>query len=416
VSTITKCPFDLMGADLQADPHPYFETLRDADAPIFLDEKSGIYVASRHGVIQRIIRDTENFSSRFYQPDLQPGHLPPEAIAILETGIQPVDTLLTNDPPEHVKYRRLVDYAFTAQSVARLDAEITEVADAQLEQIIDAGHAEIVSEFASPIPLNVIMRVLGMPLDDMGQIKIWSDARTEIRGLLSPPDRIVQCAHLMIEAQAYLKALCEARRTAPREDMISALVQATFDDGRHLNEEELNSILFQLMVAGNESCTNAIAAGVRRLAEQPELAGSLPDSPQAQRIFVEEVIRLDAPAQGHFRRCTRDVDVDGLTVPAGAMVHVRWASANRDERVFERASEVDLTRRNPMAHLGFGGGPHFCVGASLGRAEVRYALLKVAKHLKNLRLTDENAFEYTPTFHLRGLKKLFVSYQGQRDA
>jgi cytochrome P450 len=399
-----------MGPEVAADPHPHFAALRATDEPLHRDEQTGVFVVSRHEHLLRVVRDPETFSNRYDMTALRPGGLPPSVAAILAQGVRPADTLLTNDPPDHARYRALVERVFTAERVAAMEAGIRVIADELIDGFAADGQAEIVGAFCAPLPLAVIADALGFPRADAPKIKAWSDAMSLIRGNLAPEDQLVESAERVLECQRYLLEACEARRGGPGEDLVTALVNARLDDGRALEERELNSILMQLMVAGNESCTNAMAGGVRRLAEDPALARAILADPRAARIFTEEVIRLESPAQGHFRRAVKEADVGGCPVPAGAMLHVRWASANRDERVFPSPDVVDLSRRNVTAHVGFGGGPHFCVGASLGRAELRIGFTRLAARLPQLRLADDNDFACHPIFHLRGLRRLSLRW------
>jgi cytochrome P450 len=399
-----------MGPDVAADPLPHFAALRASGAPLHRDEETGVFVVSHHEHLLRVVRDPETFSNRYDMTALRPGGLPPSVAAILARGVPAADTLLTNDPPDHARYRALVERVFTADRVAAMEAAIAEIADGLIESFIADGQAEIISRFCAPLPLAVIADGLGLGRDNATRIKAWSDAFSLIRGNLAGEEQLLECAERVLECQRHLLQICEERRARPRDDLVTALVQARLDDGRALADPELNSILTQLMVAGNESCTNAMAGGVRRLADDAALAGIVAADPRAARVFVEEVIRLESPAQGHFRRVVKPAEIGGCPVAAGAMIHVRWASANRDERVFPAADELDLSRRNATAHVGFGGGPHFCIGASLGRAELRIGLTRLAARLTGLKLADGNDFECHPMFHLRGLRNLHVKW------
>jgi cytochrome P450 len=407
---VPTCPFRLFGPEIAADPLPHFAALRTSGAPLHRDEQTGVFVVSRHEHLLRVVRDPETFSNRYDMTALRPGGLPASVAAVLARGVAPAHTLLTNDPPDHAVYRSLVERVFTAERVGALESSIAAIADGLIDGFVREGRAEIVSAFCAPLPLAVIADALGFPREDAPLIKAWSDAMSLIRGNLAAEPELLASAHRVLECQVYLQAACEDRRVHPRSDLTTALVQARLPDGRPLDGPELNSILMQLMVAGNESCTNAMAGGVRRVAEDAALAGRISTEPRAARVFVEELIRLESPAQGHFRRALRDTEVAGCPVPAGAMIHVRWASANRDETVFADADTVDLGRRNATAHVGFGSGPHFCVGASLGRAELRIGLTRLAARLPNLELDDDNDFACPPVFHLRGLSRLNVRW------
>jgi cytochrome P450 len=410
-SRVPACPFQLMGPDVAADPHPHFAQLRASAAPLHRDEQTGVFVVSHHEHLLRVVRDPETFSNRYDMTALRPGGLPPSVSAVLSRGLASADTLLTNDPPDHARYRRLVERVFTAERVTAMEGAIERIADELIDGFIADGRAEIVAAFCAPLPLAVIVDALGFPREDVPKIKLWSDSMSLIRGNLAPEDVLLKSAEHVLECQRYLLAACEDRRSRPREDLVTALVHARLDNGRGLDERELYSLLLQLMVAGNESCTNAMAGGVRRLAEDAELARVVTADLRAARVFVEEVLRLESPAQGHFRRAVRDAQVGGCPVPAGGMIHLRWASANRDERIFPAPDALDLSRRNATQHVAFGAGPHFCIGASLGRAELRIGLMQLARRLPGLKLSFGNDFACHPIFHLRGLRRLEVEWE-----
>jgi cytochrome P450 len=230
--------------------------------------------------------------------------------------------------------------------------------------------------------------------------------------LLADEATVIDYAGRVAELQRYLLVRAEERRAAPSGDMLSDLVTARIEGERPLDDAELVSILQQLLVAGNETTTSAIAAGMKILLDERDLRRRIAADPTNElKVFVEEVLRLESPVQGSLRRVTRDTVLGGVAIPAGALVQLRYGAANRDERVFDHGGCADLDRRNAGAHLAFGAGIHFCIGAMLARQELVSAFSALLLRLPNLRFArGRNDFHYHPSFYLRGLKALHLAF------
>jgi cytochrome P450 len=405
----------LRDRDVQEDPTPYHRALQRH--PIHYDARLGFYICSGYELMRRILRDTETFSSVDSQTmdSLRPP--PPEVVALRRASYPRVDTLVSNDPPAHTRTRKMVDEPFRPRSIERLRGSIRGIVDDTIDAFIGRGECDAVAELAVPVPVTVIADMLGLPRTLAGRIKVWSDASVEPLGMMVSDERLIECTRLVKEFQdciaAELEERLEERRRAPRDDLLSALVTARDDDGRGFTMVEMLSLTQQFLVAGNETTTNAIAAGVQLLIDNPEQLRRLQERPDERllRTFANEVLRLESPVQGLFRVVRKDVLVDGVALPAGARVMLRFAAANRDPRQYPDPDALDLERANAGTHLAFGAGIHHCIGANLAREELVQTFDALLARACNFRyLPERNDFRHHPSMILRGLERLHIGF------
>ncbi len=392
-------------------PFPFYEAMR-RECPVYRVPGADFMIVSRFEDVLHVLRHPEIFSSKSgpglrSQPD-------EELLAIMRQGWMPVNTLLTNDPPAHSRYRALVNKAFSARRVASLEPSITAIATDLIDRFIDDRRVELVAQFAVPLPLTVIADALGVDRADMDRFKRWSDDSVAPLGGFLTREREIECARSIVEFQHYFAERLEERRTNPRDDILTDLLNAHIglegEAARPLTMAEMLSILQQLLVAGNETTTNLIASGMMLLARDPNLQAQLRREPERISNFVEEALRLESPVQGLFRQAVVDTEIGGTPVPAGTRLLLSYASANRDETRFSDADRVVLDREMPEDHLAFGRGIHFCLGAALARLEANVAFRLLLQRLDNIRTTEENDFTHVPSVILRGLKALHLEF------
>lgn len=392
-------------------PYGAYDLLRE-EAPVFRVPESGAYIVTRYDLVMEAVRNTEVFSSAIGQSDSFKAGAYQEVVDLLEReGYEMAHTMISADPPTHTRYRSLVNRAFTAGRVRGMQDYIQQIVDELIDDFIDRGNVEFVTEFAIKLPIYVIADQLGVPRGDGQKFKDWSDALVPT-GLDLGLEAELERARLAIEYQKYFAERIEEARADPKENIIGDLVRARLDDGRPLNTAELLSIIQQLLVAGNETTTNALGAGLVLLMENPDQAAALHEGGEKEmRTFCEEVIRLEAPVSGLFRVTTQDTELGGFAIPAGSMVNLRWAAANRDPAVFDEPAALDVCRKNAGAQIGYGVGVHFCVGAMLAREELYCGFSTLLRRLENIRLADPNdALEHHSNFILRGLKALRLEF------
>jgi cytochrome P450 len=402
--------------EVQEDPTAYHHALHTR--PVHFDRRLGFFIVGSYDLMRQILRDTETFSSVGSQnlDDLKPP--PAEAISIRRQGWPTVDTLVTNDPPAHTRIRKLMDDPFRPRSIDARTAAIRAIINDTIDEFIGAGKCDAVADFAVPIPVRVIADILGVPRTMAPKIKAWSDAAVEPLGMMISDERQIVCAELFVEFQRFFKGELQARAEAPGTDLLSHIECARDDEGAALTLPEKLSLCSQLMVAGNETTTNGLAAGVKLLIENPALLAELvrddDDDQRRARTFANEVLRLEAPVQGLFRIVRKDVQLAGVALPKGARIMLRFAAANRDTNQYERPDVPDLGRRNAGSHLAFGAGIHHCLGANLAREEMAQAFHILIRRLKNLAFDADPAdCHHHPSLLLRGLVDLPIRFEAR---
>jgi cytochrome P450 len=404
----------LKDPEVLEDPVAYHHAL--LEQPLYFDQRLGFHICSSYALLREILRDTDVYSSIASQSTDSLRQPPPQVVALRRAGYAPVDTLVTNDPPAHTRIRRMVDDPFRPRSIARLTASIRQIVDETLDAFIDQGECDAVADLAVPIPIKVIADMLGIERSLAPRIKAWSDASVEPLGMMCSDARLIECAHLVKEFQDFIAAELDARRRAPRDDLLSHLVTAQDEAGDGLSMAEMLSLTQQFLVAGNETTTNGIAAGVQLLIDNPRQLDALRgcDSKHV-RTFVDEVLRLEAPVQGLFRVVRRETRIAGVTLPAGARVMLRFAAANRDPARYANPDDLDVTRANAGTHLAFGAGIHHCIGANLAREEMALTFEALLDRTDNLGYQPgRNDFRHHPSLILRGLEHLYIRFDRRR--
>ena len=380
----------LLDPAVQRDPFPFYRRLRE-QRPVFQMPGTGFYVLTRYEDLRAVLRDTEAFSNTLDLEELSGerarrlGALFNERLA--EKGWPHVPTLHQSDPPEHTRYRRLLNKVFSPGRVRQMIPDVERVCDRLIDAFADSGRCDFVSEFAFPLPGIVISEQLGLAADEIGTFRRWADAMlAPAQGLLTDEDAAIRYADIEAEAQHYLAGVFEARRADPAGDLISALVAASAAEERPLSMPELQNLLQQLITGGYITTADAITSAMWLLIDNPEQMRRVRADPDTIKALAEESLRMLAPVQGLFRKATRDVEIHGVPIPAGSILHVRYGAANRDGDVFARPDEFDVSREHVMRHMSFGQGPHACVGAPLARQEMVTAFERLLARLDDLRL------------------------------
>ncbi len=416
---MSKCPadFDFFSPEVIESPFEFYQAVR-REAPVYHLPGTEIFMVSRWEDIRQINRDTQTFSNNFQ--DLLKGPDPsPEAACIYADGYEQPPTLLTLDPPEHKVFRSLINKVFSARRVEKMHGYIEEVVDELIDTFIDKGECEFVKDFATPLPVYVIADQLGVPRKDLRRIKAWSDAFASRLGGMASAEEEVENARLIVEYQHYLANIIADRRANPQDDMISDLANTTIkpaDGERLMSVEELLSMIEQLLVAGNETTTSATTGGMLSLIQLADQMQKLLDDPSMIANAVEEILRLESPSAGLWRVVTKDTEIQGVQVPKGSLLMLRYAAANRDEDVFDDPEKMDVCRHNASDHIAFGYGTHFCPGAFLGRKEMEVAFTRILQRLENIQLADgKNDLTHWPNMVLRGLKELHLTFTPRQE-
>jgi cytochrome P450 len=383
----------LLNDDARRDPYPLYAHLRAA-SPVLHDRASGLWMLFGHDAVKRALSDAAAFSSA------------------VTPGTRPGQWFIFADPPRHTQLRALVMRAFTPRTVAALEPRIRELARGLLDARTADGGMELVGDFAAPLPLMVIAEMLGAPADEWPRLRAWSEGIVNLiqtlRGGEAGERAIAVFMDVHAEMAAYVAELLQARRAAPRDDLLTRLVQAEVE-GARLTEEEIVGFFQLLLLAGNETTTNLIANAVLCLVENPDQVAMLRAVPDLLPAAVEEVLRYRSPVQAMFRVTRREVEVGGQTIPAGKLVLAMIGSANRDPSCFRDADRFDAGR-TPNPHIAFGHGIHFCLGAPLARLEARVALEELLARADRIRLADETPWEPRAAFHVHGPSRLPIRF------
>ncbi|MFC5847712.1 cytochrome P450 [Deinococcus petrolearius] len=328
--------------------------------------------------------------------------------------------LLDSEPPKHTRLRSLVSLAFTPRRVERLQGRIETILETQLRDLGGAGGAfDLVADYAEPLPVTVIAELLGVPPEERGQLRPWSAAIVRMYEPHKTPEVQRDAERAVTEFSALLRELARSRRARPRDDLITALVQAEDGGGDRLSEKELIDTCILLLNAGHEASVNGLAAGVlallRRRERRPSghweaLVGAAGhgDSLPVFRTAVEELLRFDTPLPMFERIVLEPLTLHGAELRPGDRLSLLYASGNRDAQKFTRPDDL-LLDRDPNPHLTFGLGIHYCLGAPLARLELALSLRALCRTLPGLRLAEPDApARYVGGFVIRGLERLDV--------
>ena len=409
---------DFLDGALQNCPYHAYEKLRE-EAPIWQDPITGFFVISRFNDIRDVLLDLKRFVNSMEGGQNSRSSLDNERALRMqnmyeEKGWLPAPTLAGRDDPNHREMRAMLNEAFRPAKINQMDPFVEETAYKLIDSFIEDGRCDWVQQYAVPLPLIVIGRQMGVPEDDIWRIKAWTDAWVQRLGLMQTEEEERWSVEMEIEAQHYFQPRFERLREQPDDTLLSEMVNRVIPEwGRPLNDNELHAeMMADTFVGGSETTTNAIAYGMKLLIENPDVWSELKSDPdQYLKTFCEEVLRLEGPVQGLFRMAAEDVELQGVAIPAGTMINIRYASANRDQREFECPEKLDLHREKPGRHLGFGSGIHHCLGAPLARRELYWAFKALCDRVERMSFSvDKNTVEQVPSFSLRSLKELHIEF------
>jgi cytochrome P450 len=346
------------------DPHAVFRRLR-AEDPLHWYEAGSFWCATRHAEVSEISRRPRTFSSAHGTQLWEiPLRLSGQTPAMEESA---APSIIRMDPPAHNRHRKLVMGAFTPRTIAALEPRVRALARESLAAIEPGEPFDFVEQVAIPLPMFMIAELLGVPSSDYEAFRRWSDVMIETGASGPRPESL----GVVIELFQYMVEKANERRRAPREDVLTRLALAELD-GERLSDLELGAFCLTLLVAGNETTRNLIAAGMRLLLEHPAQWQKLCANPGLLPNAVEEMLRVVSPIQNFVRRVQHDTELAGKRLRAGQYVALFYGSANRDESVFgPDADDFDIERPSSERHLAFGFGEHLCLGASLARLEAR---------------------------------------------
>lgn len=395
------------------NPYPSYAMLR-AEAPVYeIPGQPGLYFVTTWSLVKEALLDPARFSNVMppARRDTPPPEVAEQVEAIRAQGFAYTPALGTNDPPQHTRYRRMINRAFTPRAIAWMDPLVNEVADQIAQSLPDGEVIDAMQRITIPLPVWAIMRILGIEDRYREDLRRWSDSSNAALGGKLSAERWLQVEQDILDFQRVICTILDDRRAHPRDDLISAIV-APEEGEEPLTNQELVWLVRELIVAGNETTIRALADILVNIddmrATVPDIWDRLRDDEPFRRGVVEEGIRLASPVMGLWRVTTCDVELGGVVIPQGSTVFLAYSSANRDQSVFPDADEFDPLRANVRDHLAFGHGIHVCVGAPLARLEAVSALRALAENVTAVEVVDKAALRYGPSYGLRGLTELPV--------
>lgn len=395
------------------NPYPTYAMLR-AEAPVYeIPDQPGLFFVTTWSLVKEALLDPGRFSNVLppARRDVPPPEVAEQVEAIRAQGFPYTPALGTNDPPQHTRYRKMINRAFTPRAIAWMDPLVNDVADQIAAGLPDGEVIDAMQRITIPLPVWAIMRILGIEDRYREDLRRWSDSSNAALGGKLSAERWIEVEQDILDFQRVICTILDDRRANPRDDLISAIV--TTEDGEEpLTNQELVWLVRELIVAGNETTIRALADILVNLdamrADVPDIWDRLRDDEAFRKGVVEEGIRLASPVMGLWRVTTCDAELGGVVIPKGSTLFLAYSSANRDESVFADADEFDPLRANVRDHLAFGHGIHVCVGAPLARLEASSALRALAENVTALEVVDRDALRYGPSYGLRGLTGLPV--------
>jgi cytochrome P450 len=401
--------FNPISQEFLEDPQRWLRLARE-EAPVFFAEAFGFWAVTRFADIERALTDHETFSSA----SLANVPVPDEYADKVPPGFFATGALVSQDPPAHTSRRKLINKGFARGRMAAMEEPIERICHELIDGFEARGEADLMTEYCYEVSLRSIVHLMGLPTDDLPRLRqLADDQGAVVSDTIKPmahPERLERWERI-VGARAYLTEIAEQRKVAPGDDLVSVMVSATDDQGAPvLTPDQAVTHLTELIFAGTDTTANLMGQLVRILEDHPAALAELRQDPSLWSRAIEEGLRVRSAANGLFRIATRDVEVAGVTIPAGSVVWLSIASAGHDERVFEDPERFDLHRQNADDHIGFGKGRHFCMGAPLTRVEAPIGLRVLYERLPGLKVQPGQQLEYDPVLAAVILKGLRVTW------
>lgn len=392
--------FDLQDPNLVANPYPVFEKLR-APKQLLWSDRLNLWLAPTYELANATLRSRT--LGRIYKDKLPQDEW--EVFNWLHS-----DSILDSEPPKHTRLRSLIQKAFTPGRIESMRPNVEQLCAELLteseQKIAEHGSFDVLADYAEPLPVLVIADLLGVPRDIAPDLRRWSQDIVKMYEFDKTREQELAAQKSGFEFSQYVAALANERKSNPKNDLITALVEVE-EQGEKLNEHELIAMCVLLLNAGHEASVNGFGNGMVSLFNHPDQLAKLSANPrELSATALEEMLRFDSPLHLFERTATADTTIGDVTVKAGEKVGALLGSANRDDDVFQSAQSFDITR-TPNTHIAFGAGIHFCIGAPLARLEMNTSLPMLFEKFPTLKLAGTP--EQRPTFVLRGYETIPVT-------
>ncbi len=403
---MTVPEFDLISDSQLSDPYPTYARMR-AECPVQHDGEMNVWVVSRHDDVVRVVHDPETYSSES-AVRLSTGPESDEVKQVLAEGWSLTPNLTESDGEEHARLRVAVNRVFTPRRVAELEPFVRAAADDLIGRFAAAGSADIIENYAWPLPLTVMARILGVPSDHVPRLRQWSHSWLRLSVGTGRAGERVEWARHVVAMQHYVLAMLQDAGAVRDDGLISSLVEARGENS--LDTVELMRIVMNLIIAGHVTVTRAIGNGLVTLLDNPRQLAALREGEETAEAMVEETLRFESPVQGLFRTVTKETELGGRRLRPGDRVMVHWGSANRDERVIAEPDQFVIRPRPGRHMLAFGRGIHACLGASLARLQLRIAIPLLFDRLPGLRLGPTGSRVRERLVIARGFEELHLQW------
>ncbi len=385
------------------NPYPYYDELR-AKAPVFYWEEYDIWCLTRWHDVDALLRNRKFGRTVLHMRTREEMGWDPIPDRVQDFYDVELYSLLELEPPEHSRIRGLVQKAFMARQINHMRGRIADICDRLLDKMEDEAEVDVLSAYASTLPVSVIAEMLGVPLDMTDHLLDWSHAMVRMYQMgctEADQDKAIVATRAFV---SYLRDLIEERRKAPQDDLISQLVQVT-EEGDRLTVDEMISTCILLLNAGHEATVNVMGNGLLALLKHPDQMAAWREDPGLTYTAIEELLRYDTPLHLFNRYSLADVEVAGQHFPFGSKIALLLGAANRDPAAFTNPNQLDLGREVNQ-HVSFGGGVHYCLGAPLARLELDLSLPMLLKRFPKMELAQEPTWQNS--YHFHGLDALHV--------
>ena len=409
--TRTLSDMALFDTDTLKCPYHYDKTLRDT-APVYQDPDSGVFVVSTYALVREVHKNDTVFSNEFMLAKGSAETLDADVDAAMRNTYNlGKGTLLTVDDPEHKMYRDTVRDFFLAKNIEQYRPWVSKLAERLVSEIPAGQPYDFIKNFSRPLPLSMIMHVLGIPLEMIDDAFKWTNANVTVLSQVSDKQTLLDAHASVKEEYDWFVTALDARRVHPQNDLLNLVAHATVE-GRPLTIEEQLGHCTQFLVAGNETTTATLTEGIRQLCLNPDQEAAVRSDRSLIPNLVEETLRLATPTSNMWRMTRQDHTIGGVEIPKGSMVLLKYFSSNHDEGMFDKPMEFDVTRSNAKRHIAFGFGTHVCIGQHLSRLEMIVAWEKLFDGTTSMRLDcAPEDLEYMPNILLRGLEGLPVIFE-----
>lgn len=384
------------------------------EEPVFYAPKIDHYVVTKDEDVRQVMMDNETFSAQNVLQLLSPPS-PAAGKILMEAGVKLSPSVVDEDPPSHTAHRKAMRQAGLNPSYIRsLEPLVRQTTTDRIDSFVRKGEADLVGDFMFEIAARVLFKMMGVPEDEMHQVHQFVKRQAVLGWGIPSEEEQVELATAIAEYWEYSKAHVDRLLENPGDDYISRFIQVLRDENQY-DRDFVNVIMLQLLFAGHETTTNATGGMYKALLSHRDQWEELQDNPDLIPNAVEESLRFAGSVPQWRRMTNKDVELSGVKIPAGSQLLVALGSASRDESRYGNGDDFDIHRENARNHVGFGHGPHLCLGAPLARQEMRIALEETTRRLPHMELDADQEFPYSPNTSHRGPEHVFVRWDPAKN-